>query len=151
MDQSEIFPIRVRSLQADFPQAHQALVEWGSWSRDRKGMAPPPIQPPRIWDEFKPDENESYGEVTEETTIVEQTEVKAERAEDDPYDELQGTILDERMHSPGGLAMEVRNALKVAYVHRYVLEANYPRQAGCSQDAFLERLEAGLRFAQRFL
>jgi hypothetical protein len=109
------------------------------------------ITPPRVWDEFKPDENESYGEVTEETTIVEQTEVKAERAEEEPYDELQGTILDERMHSPGGLAMEVRNALKVAYVHRYVLEANYPRQAGCSQDAFLERLEAGLRFAQRFL
>jgi hypothetical protein len=151
MDQSDAFPIRIRLLQADFQKAHAALINWGLWSRDRRGIFPVQITPPRVWDEFKPDENEAYGEITEDTQVVEQSETKAERAEDDPYDELQGTITDERLHGYGGPSQTIREALRIAYVRRDIHEGQYARAAGCVHDQFIERLEAGLRFMARFV
>lgn len=146
-----MFVERVRRLQDEHARAHQALVNWGSWSRDRRGIFPVQITPPKVWDQFKADENEEWGVIDDKTVLVESAEPdKAERAEDDPYNELQGHQLDERLHGYGGLGYEVRIALRVAYVRRDIHEIQYPRAAGCGKDGFLERLEAGLKFAERW-
>ena len=146
-----LFTERVRLLQAIYPKEHAALICWGAWSRDRRGIFPKDIAPPKVWDQFKRDENEAWGD--EDAAKLEpetDAEVKAERAEDDPYNELQGHQLDERIHGYGGLWQEVRIALRVVYVRRDIHEIQYPRAAGCGQDALLERLAEGLKFVGRF-
>lgn len=151
MDQSiDIFPIRIRLLQETHQPGHLALVNWGLYSRDRYWPGPADARP-KLWDEFKRDENDPYGEDVAEDLRVPQAEIKQERAEDDPYDEKAGAALCERLHGPGGPDKDVRGILRIVYVYRYVREEQYTRQAGCSQDAFCERLEAGLRFAGRFV
>ena len=148
----DLFPLRIRDLQSRYPREHQALVNWGAWSRDRRGIFPPEIVPPKVWDQFKRDENESWGEKDDATVVVESAEPdKAERAEEEPYNELHGLQLDERLHGYGGLSEAIRGALKAAYVRRDIHESQYARAAGCGQDAFCERLEAGLVFVGRFV
>lgn len=147
-----MFVERVRILQDNHAKAHAALVNWGCWSRDRRGIFPVQITPPKVWDQFKADENEAWGEVQDAPESQGATEeAKAERAEDDPYNELQGHQLDERLHGYGGLSEAIRIALRVAYVRRDIHESQYPRAAGCGQDGFLERLEAGLMFCERWV
>lgn len=148
VDDFDMFPLRVRDLQARYQKAHEALLCWGNWSRDRRGLYPADSRP-SIWDQFKRDENEAWGDEDAEKLVAE-APAKAERAEEEPYDELQGTIMDERLHLPGGPCLIVRQALVVAYVRRDIHESQYPRAAGCIQDQFLERLEGGLMFAGRF-
>lgn len=146
MDQSipDLFSLRVRGLQGIYSEAHQALINWGCWSRDRAGIFPADARP-SVWDQFKADENEAWGDVPEESKGPAE---KAERAEEDPYNELQGLILDERINSPL-LCRDVSRALVVAYVWT-IPEYQMPARAGCLPDHFCERLEAGLRFAARF-
>ena len=147
----DIFAEQVRALQAMYPKAHAALANWASWSRDRHKVYPPGVTANPMWESFKRDENEDYGEQHEiPAERLAQTDIKVEAHEREDYDEKAGAILDERMHSPGGLGVDIRRALKVAYVSRYLLEAQFPKAAGCSEDAFRERLEAALLFASRF-
>lgn len=141
------FPVRVRLRQADYPEGHKALINWGLWSRDRAGIFPIDARP-SIWDQFKADENEAWGDTPE---VAAGPAEKPERADDDPYDELAGSTMDERLHAPGGPGYEIRLALRVIYVHRAIPEYQYAARAGCSPDALCERLEAGLRFAERFV
>ena len=149
MDISDLFPARVRALQAIYPESHIALVNWGMWSRDRRGIFTVDVLPPPTWNEATSGLPEGYADAGEKQD--DGLAAKSERAEDEPYDELRGHILDERLHHPGGPAQLIREALSVAYVRRDIHEAQYPRAAGCIQDQFLERLEAGLQFASRFL
>ena len=146
-DLADLFPARVRGLQAIYPEAHRALVNWGLWSRDRAGIFPVDARP-SVWDQFKADENEAWGEDDAEKMVAETIPIKAERAEDGPYNELQGAILDERINSPM-LGRDVSRALVVAYVW-VIPEYQYPSRGGCPPDHFCERLEAGLRFVSRF-
>lgn len=147
-----VFVGRVRALQAMHFAAHQALVNWGHWSADRRGIFPT-MAPPAMWDQFKRDENESWGE--EPDKLPEQTGEaairKAEAAPRAEYDEKTAVMLDERLHGYGGLSTMVREALHVAYVSREIPEQQFPRLAGCTEDAFCERLSEALGFVERFL
>lgn len=148
----DIFTAQVRALQAIYPQAHAALVNWGRWSRDRAGIFPPDIKPPSIWEKADPSKFGDFAEDGEQGLgVVEQAETKAERIEAEPYDEKAGTILDERIHAPGGLSCEIRRAIRVAYVSRETMESQFPDYCGTTQDGYRERLETALLFVSRFV
>lgn len=148
---ADLFPARVRGLQGIYPEAHRALVNWGLWSRDRAGIFPIDARP-SVWDQFKADESEAWGEDDAEKMVAEAVHVKAERAETEPYEELDARDLDARINEFAALAEFVKDVLVTAYGARgYIPEHQYCRSAGCGQDAFCERLEAGLRFASRFV
>lgn len=139
--------IRIRGLQGIYEKEHRALVEWGLWSLDRRGIFPT-LKPPSVWDQFKRSEVEAWGDAPENH------EGPAEKAELLPrvgYNERMGLMIDERIHGVGGLPDYVRLAMRVAYVTREVPEDQFPRLAGCSLDAYCERLEHALRFVGRFL
>ena len=151
MDISDIFPARVRAMQAIYPESHLALVNWGIYSRTRYWPGPVDARP-SIWNEFKADENEAYGDPADAPRIAEQTlPAKSERAEEEEYSERDGQSLCERLHGPGGPGIDIVRVLHTAYVRRDIHESQYTGASGCGQDAFCERLEAGLRFASRFL
>jgi hypothetical protein len=152
MDLSEEFVLRVRGLQAIYPEAHAALLNWANWSRDRSGIFPRGVTPPSIWNEYDQEGagKDGWGEEQEQMPPAEDVPVKAEAAEKLPYDEKAGTILDERLHGPGGLGSDWRLVLKIAYVSRDLPESQFPRACGCPPHAFAERLESCLMFVSRF-
>lgn len=147
LDGNEILIAQIRALQAIHAQAHEALKAWGAWSMDRRGIFPT-MSPPGLWDQYRAAEGEEYGEEPKEAPLA--IPVKSEGPETPPYDEKLATVLDERMHGPGGLAMFQRHVVKIAYATRELPEYQMPRQAGCTEDAFRERLEAALLFVGRF-
>jgi hypothetical protein len=149
LEAAEIFTARVRGLQGIYSAAHEALKNWGAWSRDRRGIYPS-MSPPGMWAQYKPDDSDEYGDEPE-VPPPEAVPVKAEAAEHELYEEKTAFILDERMHSPGGLGQMVREAIKIAYVSREVPESQFSRLAGCTDDAYCERLETCLRFVGRFV
>lgn len=156
-DLHDVFPARIRGLQAIYQPAHTALINWGAWSRDRAGIFPAGIVSPTIWDA-----GAAFGQEEEQVLMQEKGWGEAEAVEGaagiekaerehDPYSELAGSILDERLHSPGGPNQEIRRVLRIVYVLRDTHESLYPRAAGCGHDAFCERLETGLLFCGRFV
>ena len=154
---AEITRARIRALQALYPNAHATLENWGAWSRDRHGIFPPENPPPSpvyaVIDRSEWD-RDGYGEVEEQRVSearMEAEDRKSERAEREEYDERLGTLLDERINDRALMPLYLREAVKVAYVSREVPEDQFPRLAGCTEDAFCERLEACLRFAGRFV
>lgn len=149
MDLSEVFTAQVRGLQAIHAEAHRALLNWGLWSRDRRGMSPT-LQPSSTWDEFKRSEVDDYGEEAAAPIIL-TVPAKPEYPELPPYDEKAAIELDERLHGPGGLALELRRVLQMAYVTREIPETQFARLTGCPEHAFRERLETGLLFVARFV
>lgn len=143
--------VRIRALQAMYSVEHLALVNWGLWSMDRSGLFPT-VSRPSVWDQFKRSEGDDYGEEKDHAERIQYPgPAKSEAPEREPYDERAAVILDERMHHPGGLAVHVREAIRVAYVSREVPDEQFPRLTGCSVDAFCERLEGALLFVGRFV
>lgn len=152
-DWREVAAARIRGLQGIYTEAHEALRNWGAWSRDRRGIFPT-LTPPAMWDQFKRDGTEGYADEGErEPEAVETPPAKAEAAEREPYQELPARVLDERMHSPGGLNNEIRRALRIAYVSVDIPEYQFATLASCggNVDRYCERLEEALRFVGRFL
>lgn len=151
MDCSDQIQARIREVQSRYPDEHWALVDWGVWSRTNVGFGNG-IGRQSIWSQGKADENEAYGDVEEgDQPVVVDAPAKNERVEEEPEDPRRCYLIDERIHAPGGLNVETRHALRAAYVLRYVMESQYHRAAGCSPDAFCERLETALRFVRRFI
>lgn len=148
LDQQELEAIRIRALQDRFPVEHEALLNWGAWSRDRKGMYPA-LSQPKMFEQYVHDETEGYGEESEPAYTENVVMVKAER-EEETYDEKSAIALDERIHQ--GLAEYLRIALRTAYVDGGPREGRYYVYANCpTPDAFLERLQAGLAYVGRFV
>jgi hypothetical protein len=150
MDLSDEIVIRIRSLQERYSTEHLALVNWGAWSRDRKTIGPRDSKP-HIWQEAVQSKFDDYGEdhaIPAERLA--QADAKSERPEEDPYNEREGALLDERMHGPGGMPLYLRQLLRVAYVSREVPEYQFPRACGCLPDTFCEGLESALVFVSRF-
>lgn len=151
MDLSEVFPAQIRALQAMYPEAHQTLVNWAKWSRDRHKVYPPGVTPNPMWESFDSSKVTDWGEehaIPKERLA--QADTKSEPHEKEDYDEKAGREIDERIHGYGGLSVTIRDTLRVAYVSRYLPESQFPKAAGCSHDAFRERLEAALVFVSRF-
>ena len=146
------FPIRVRTLQAGNPEGHRALLNWGVYSRDRAGFQRG-ITRSQALNQYRYNEDEEgFADPNDACLVLIKTNApaKAEKVQDEPYDERAGMILCERIHGPGGLMVDARPVLKVAYVFRDVPEYQYPYRTGLLPDTVLERLEMGLRFAARF-
>lgn len=149
MDLSELFTAQVRGLQSLYPTAHRALTNWGLWSMDRAGIFPS-LSAPSMWDQAI---HSKFGDFADEADdragYAEQTEFKAERIEQEPFDEKSANELDEWLHEGCGTEDErfpwsIRRCLIVAYVTREVPERDFPRLSKCGHDDFLARLESVL-------
>ena len=152
MDMTDDFPIRVRDLQGTFAADHRALMNWGAYSRDRAGFQRG-ITRSQALNQYRYNEDEEgFADPNDACLVLIKTDApaKAEKVQDEPYDERAGMILCERIHGPGGLMVDARPVLKVAYVFRDVPEYQYPFRTGLLPETVLERLEMGLRFAARF-
>ena len=153
---TDLFPARVRGLQGIYPEGHGALINWGAYSRDRAGFQRGISSPQTSKDyRYTEGDEEGYGDPPEDSEhrlILIRTDApaKAEKVQDDPYNERDAAILCERIHGPGGLLLDARRVLKVVYVLRDIHEHEYPYRTGLLPDTVLERLEMGLRFAARF-
>lgn len=141
---------RIRAIQDAHGTAHRALINWGRWSADRRGIFPT-LAPPAMWDQFKRDEREDYGEEQEPAVSIEKQPAKAEAPPMPEYNEREAVEIDERIHGYGGLSAEVRLAIRTAYATREVPEEQFPRLSGCGDDAFCERLAECLSFVGRFV
>jgi hypothetical protein len=76
---------------------------------------------------------------------------KPERPQED-YEEKAAVVLDERIHAAGGLGIEIRKAIRTAYIDGGPREGRWHVYANCpTPDAFMERLEVALRFVRRFV
>jgi hypothetical protein len=147
-----IFAGQVREIQAAFPLAHDALINWGAWSRDRQGIFPC-LARMSLWDEADTEKFEDFAEEGEQgAAVVPQAEVKAEAANDEPFMEREAVELDRLMHSPDFPAIW-RKCIAAAYFARvleYQLprEATYirPREMRLSHDSYLAFLDGALRF-----
>ncbi len=148
---ADVFAAQVRALQSIYDEAHKALVNWGAWSRDLRNVYPAGYVMSPTWREALPSKFGDFGEVDENTEVVPQAEVKAESAEREAYDERAGLEIDRRMHEAGGLSLDVRLAVRAAYLSREIPEEQFPKFSGCSHDAFRERLEYALQFVGRFI
>jgi hypothetical protein len=144
-----LLTLRIRALQDMYASAHASLLGWGSWSLDLRRVYPEEIAAPTIYNQGKRDETEGYGD-WQGAPIKLPVAPIAIPAERKHYDERAAVILDERIHSPG-VPTFVRHVAKIAYVNHEIPEDQFPRLAGCTEDAFCERLEHLLRFVQRHI
>lgn len=153
LEQSEIQTARIRALQGIYSEAHRALENWGAYSRDTRGIYPVEAHT-SIYDQMREDDRAGWGEEKSDyrPVIVKVVgKVKADRPEEERYDQKQAEMLDFRMHAPGGLPEGVRLVLKQAYVLRAAPEYQWPSRCSCSWDAVCERLEEALRFVGRWI
>lgn len=143
----------IRELQSTHDRAHQALMNWAKWSRDRRGIYPPGVVPPAIWNDAPVSkwEHEEIPEKTERQVL--QAPEKGDRPEEEEHDEKSAVILDERIHAPGGLPEYLRSVLNVAYITRYTPEDRFHKLVipSCQPSTFRERLAEALRFVGRFV
>lgn len=145
----DFFIARVRSLQARHSRAHAALLNWGHWSADRRGIFPG-MRPPGLWNNFKRSEVQEWGEEQAPSVAIAMQPIKPEPPEKSHYDERTALVLDERIHGYGGLGLEHKRLLRVVYVSREVPEDQFPKLTGCGEDGFCDRLELALLFVEKF-
>lgn len=142
--------LRVRALQEIYADSHAALIHWGDWSWDRRGIFPT-LAPPAMWDQYQNNENDRLEDDELPIPIQLPVKAKAEPAPTRDYNERIAVALDERMHGPGGLPDYIRLVARTAYVSREIPEQQFAKLCGCTDDAFCERLEALYVFARRFV
>lgn len=156
VDQDAIERELIRALQDLYQAEHAALIQWGRWSRDRRGIYPPGVVPNPMWDaaptskwQFDAPEPEAEEYRPHIPFVAE----KGDRPEDEDYDEKQAVALDERIHGPGGLGEALRSCLEVAYVTRYVQEHRFHRLCSppCQPETFRDRLAECYAFVSRFI
>ena len=143
----------IRSLQAEHYRAHEALENWGRYSRDRDdkpaGVISPAIYgaaPTSKWD------HDAVGDAPQRIEYAYPPE-KGDRAEPEPYEEGAARDLCERMHGPGGLPEYLRDVVKVVYYHRPAREDRMHEFCSppCQASTFKERLGECLRYVGRFV
>jgi hypothetical protein len=141
-DYAAAFTGEVRGIQSAYPQAHQALRNWGLWSRDRAGIFPC-ISRPSIWNEYAPKVGD-FAEENLDRELPRDEVVKQEMAETPDYSEKEAVELDEYMHGPEGLVYAIRKCLLVAYVSLEIPEDQFPKLAGVTHEGFLMSLTSAL-------
>jgi hypothetical protein len=152
--ESALITQAIRDLQARYYTAHAALANWGRWSRDRRGIYPPGVVPPAIWNDapvskWEIEEEPDYDPYKKILIVAE----KGDRLEEEDYDEKTAVMLDERIHGHGGLSESLRSALEVAYVTRYTPEDRMHKLTSppTTASGFRERLSACLVYVSRFV
>lgn len=154
LEQSEIQTARFRGLQGIYSKEHEALMNWGKWSRDERGIRPVEART-SIYDQIREDDRAGWGDLppADDSYRVRIAVVprKAERPEEETYDAKAAEALDIRVNALGGLSEAARSVLRVAYVWRDIPEHQFPNRCSCSWDAVCERLEEALRFVRRFI
>lgn len=154
MDEVDFETLRIRQLQADHEDAHRAMLNWGRWAGDRRGVFPGSNPKCSLGPFFKPQAGEVYGEGDvnarpEKVTPLEP--FRGQPRERIPYDAKAAVILDERLCG-GLISLEVMWAIRTAYVSREIPENQFYALSNCSTpDQFLERLGTALRYVRRFL
>lgn len=152
LERQELEIARFRALQAIYAEAHAALVNWGKWSRDERGIRPVEART-SIYDQIKEDDRAGWADEDDAQKPVYRitVRVKADRPEEESYDLKSAELLDIRMHAPGGLSETVRHVLRVAYVWRDIPEHQFPNRCSCGWDGVVERMEEALRFVGRWI
>jgi hypothetical protein len=150
----ELERAEIRAIQSLYPKAHDQCVNWGRWSRDRRGIFPSENPPPSaVYDIIRRDEwdKDGYGEQEAEPERLATDDRKAERAADEPYDELQGYEFDTRIHQARDFPAYLRSVLKAAYVTREVPEDQFHRHTNppCNPAQFREWLAQALAWVER--
>jgi hypothetical protein len=154
IDWRDLLTGHIRGIQDAYPQAHEALKDWGLWSSYRFGIYPRMARSV-IWNMGKQDhrdyadENDT-GALTPEQKAAHaaaQGEGKAEGPARIPFSERVAVEVDIRLHKDDFPAIW-RRCLKTAYVHRFP-EYQWPSRARCGQTGFLMFFEGGLNRLQR--
>lgn len=154
LDLEEIERHLVREVQGMYPKEHQALINWGRWSRDRRGIYPAGVTAPSIWQDAptsKWEFDDDPEEYSPHIPIV--AAAKGDRPEGEDYDEKSAVALDERIHGYGGLNETMRSVLEVAYLTRSVQENRFHKLCNppCQPATYRERLEDCLIFVSRWI
>lgn len=143
IDWREIFNGQIREIQARYPLAHEALRNWGLWSRETGGIFPSLAKPG--WTEFYKPDGDGYGEAE---AIPDPTEtVKAERVEAPRSDERSGMEVDIRIHALHFPTIW-RRVLRAAYVTVEIPEYECPRAARVGYQGYVTFLDAALEHLQ---
>jgi hypothetical protein len=148
----QVFAGQVREIQGHYPQAHQAMVNWGNWSR-RLNLKPFLCRP-ALWNMVKADREEWGEEQPEEQEERKRSEPLLEVGRDPndqpkPDDKL-GYAIDILIHSQDFAAVW-RVVLKAAYFTREIPEYQMPREADVGFDSFILFLDGALGHIQRVL
>lgn len=156
VDTAELERIEVRAIQGLYPEAHQALENWGRWSywgdigrpKDARNHQFDEAQKSKF-DDFGEEKEYDAAERYQPNIVI----VRAERVEEEPYDEKAALVLDARIHGPGGLPDYLKSIIKAAYYWREIPEDQFHLHCNppCQPSTFRERLEDCLIFVARYV
>lgn len=146
-DWREVYRAEIRAIQAQYPLAHQALTNWGRWSRELRGIFPS-ISQPGWTDYYRPAEGDFAEEGTEPHPVSVETPVKAQREPEPHSDERLGIELDIRIHASHFPAIW-RRVLRAAYVTIEIPEDQFPQVAKCGPQGYLMFLDGALAHLER--
>jgi hypothetical protein len=156
-----VFAGQVREIQGQYPQAHQALMNWGNWSR--RLCIKPFLCRPALWNMVKAD-REEWGEEPKQKEDEIENQVDRKRSEPlqevgrDPSEEPKpddklGRAIDVLIHATE-FPPALRNILRASYFTR-VPEYQMPLEAGLKPpfhyDSFLALLDGALHQIQGVL
>ena len=143
----------IRSLQAEHYRAHEALENWGRYSRDRDDKPAGVVTP--AWPREAPTNKWEHDATDEKPQRIEYDTPpeKGDRPEPEPYDPAGAIELCTRMHGPGGLPEYLRDVVKVVYYQRPAREDRMHEFCSppCQPSTFKERLGECLRYVGRFV
>lgn len=143
IDPDQVFTGEVRSIQAAYPEAHEALGQWGLWNRWRFGLYPR-MSRPTIYHLGPRGKLEDYADDRdlEGVEIRPQVEVKPEGRPPERFNERLAVEVDCRVHKDN-FPIIWRRCLRAAYVYQ-VPEYQFPRQSRCGPQGFLMFFDAAL-------
>ena len=144
IDWRDVLTGRIRAIQSAYPEAHEALTNWGIWCRDLRGIHPG-LASPGLWKSANVDQwgAEGWGDEQEPSKRLHVGPIKGERLEEGKADEKAATELDVRIHADN-FPPAWRKILKAAYVTAQVPEHQFPAVAGIGEETFLLFLDGAL-------
>jgi hypothetical protein len=146
VDWKQILVGRIRAIQAAHPEAHEALKNWGRWSRDLNGVFPT-LAGPGIWNLADTDKFDDFGDEQPRPRLRLVDQAKSERLEEPKADERSAKQLDELIHKPAFPAIW-RKVLRAAYVTAESPEYQFPALSTTSEDDFCMFLDGVLAHVQ---
>lgn len=147
IDWRDVLTGEIRAIQSYYPQAHEALKDWGLWSRWRLSLYPR-LARSSIWHLGPSPKQEDFADDGEQGAgVVPQLEVKAEAAPVERFSERLAVEIDIRVHQDNFPPIW-RRCVKAGYVYR-LPEYQWPQNARCGNQGFVMFLDAALNRIQR--